>query len=92
MKKHHNDGVMNPLFLLVVATLVIGIVAIRRVLRARNWIGLLGMGAAAVALVAAIGAWHAYMVVDSIKLALAYCGVMGLGVIGAMRWLLPAWW
>ena len=83
---------MNPLFLLVVLTFFVLVLAIRRFLRERDWTGLLGMAATVVALIAAIGVWHAYMVVDSIGLAVVYAGVMGAGVIGAMRWLLPAWW
>ena len=80
---------MNPIFLLIVVTFVVFALAIRRFLIARDWLGLLGMASSTVAIAASIGAWHAYMVIDSLPLALAYGGVAGLGVIGAMRWLLP---
>lgn len=80
---------MNPIFLLIVFTFAAFAFAIRRSFNARNWTGLLGTGSAIVAIVASIGAWHAYMVIDSIMLSLTYGAVAGLGVVGAMRWLLP---
>ncbi|MAS91925.1 MAG: hypothetical protein CMO55_01915 [Verrucomicrobiales bacterium] len=80
---------MNPIFLLIVVTFLVFAFAIRRFLVARDWFGLLGIVSSTVAIAASIGAWHAYMVVDSLALALTYGAVAGLGVIGAMRWLLP---